>query len=591
MAGLSESGSDYEYDDSYTQLPTIHIPTWQEQEDARKARAQRVVDYWRSKEKNSFINQFRDQIKAPSFQTQARMEAVRTEVTEYFTHRYNIRFLKTMGSAFRYDSDGPSLFEEKDGQDGKPKRRFIVKHAPESGDNEVTWLRRLQGFPHIVNLLHAEGQADDFVFGLDGPPLGGDPMGLDPGPGGSFEFGVHGPPLGGDPLGLDPGPGGSFEFGVHGPPLGGDPLGLDLGLGGASDPGVGPSTAPAATGPATGSAGTDAGGDFFMRNADNGSDQNDSRSIFDPFWQWVSPPPPPPPLPSRAVMILEYLEGGDLGAMRQRFREAGRQPPIRFLWMVLGCLARACVAMAYHPYLPKGENEKIPDGKTPLNLVHTKLDPSHVLIGQVTTQDGEHMVSPIFKVCSFGGTELRDFPLWEEGEGIRDNMLWAAKTMQTIALPFSEDIDGDTGVFPEDSIDYTDPKRGKVLTAMSEELIDDQELSPSFKWAIARMMAISNDDPLSTLKDVLRLCETRIFRPEACYPGPLPEFFTDEAIMRVVFELVLSAPVDPPTPIDTTQSGQSNFSSRLQSIAQSTATAIIGGNGPPGPPGFPTGLV
>ncbi|KAK6069370.1 hypothetical protein SCUP515_09075 [Seiridium cupressi] len=578
MAGLSESGSDYDYDETYIQLPTIHIPTWQEQEDARKARAQRIEDYWRSKEKNSFINQFRDQIKVPSFQAQARMEAVRTEVTEYFTHRYNIRFLKTMGSAFHYDSDGPSLFEEKDGQDGKPKRRFIVKHAPESGDNEVTWLRRLQGLPHIVNLMHVEGQADDFVFGLDGPPLGGDPLGLDPGPGG-----------------------GGFVFGVHGPPLGGDPLGLDLGLGGASDPGIGPSTAPAATGPATGSAGTDAGGDFFMRNADNGSDQNDSGSIFDPFWRWVSPPPPPPPPPSRAVMILEYLEGGDLGAMRQRFREAGRQPPIRFLWMVLGCythtsaartiVARACVAMAYHPYLPKGENEKIPDGETPLNLVHTKLDPSHVLIGQVTTQDGEHMVSPILKVCSFGGSELRDFPLWEEGEGIRDNMLWAAKTMQTIALPFSEDIDLDTGVFPEDSIDYTDPKRGEILTAMSEELIDDLELSPSFKWAIARMMAISNDDPLSTLKDILRLCETRIYRPEACYPGPLPEFFTDEAIMSVVFELVLNAPVDPPAPIDTTQSGQSNFSSRLQSIAQSTATAILGGNAPPGPPGFPTGLV
>ncbi|KAH9991318.1 hypothetical protein F4779DRAFT_632039 [Xylariaceae sp. FL0662B] len=106
-------------------------------------------------------------------------------------------------------------------------------------------------------------------------------------------------------------------------------------------------------------------------------------------------------------VILEYLEGGTLGAFLQRI--GNRIIPNRILWRLFLCIVRACVAMAYPP--AAGRREEVRDSVVPSTLAHFDMHNDNFMFGNLNANSLEHSLVPILKLIDF------DLATDQEGEG------------------------------------------------------------------------------------------------------------------------------------------------------------------------------
>ncbi|KAI0123274.1 hypothetical protein BJ170DRAFT_713415 [Xylariales sp. AK1849] len=340
------------------------------------------------------------------------------------------------------------------------------------------------------------------------------------------------------------------------------------------------------------------GEDVDMHNADNmTSTRGLMGSLVNSLSQLVIRPPR---TPSRPTIVLEYLESSDLHALRQRFKEAGAQPPVGFLWRVLLCLLRACLGMACYPYIPAGERETIQEGMTPMQLIHGKLDCSHVLIGPLTPDDDEHGFFPRLKLSGFGHAELKDVPPGDhvdDGEGVRENLQAIGRVIETLACPHSDDIDEGDGLLALQNWEYEDDKWGTVVTKAHEDFIDNLSIPSHFSYQVCSLMARDPTD-MPTLEDLLRRCERAVrMTPEKLFPTGVPDIETDAAMQRMVQDIVLNIPaVAPPedntAQVDDTAPGRlAGVVARLPEVIDATLITLAGGqhepNGSQGPENIP----
>ncbi|KAK8069032.1 hypothetical protein PG994_005648 [Apiospora phragmitis] len=127
------------------------------------------------------------------------------------------------------------------------------------------------------------------------------------------------------------------------------------------------------------------------------------------------------------VLMMEYLENGDLAQLYYMTIKYGLVVPNRVLWSVLLCLVRAFIAMAYPRKADENAEpclEEIPgEGTQPLNLDHGDLHMGNVMIGDIASPSGdEHELVPILKLIDFGQAI-------ESQDGMRENLFKISKIM------------------------------------------------------------------------------------------------------------------------------------------------------------------
>ncbi|KAI1344452.1 kinase-like domain-containing protein [Xylariaceae sp. FL0016] len=104
------------------------------------------------------------------------------------------------------------------------------------------------------------------------------------------------------------------------------------------------------------------------------------------------------------VLVLEYLENGDLSRLYVRLWRRSRSLPNRILWAFFVCMIRACIAMAYPP--SRGLNarprlETVPSRIAPGPLEHHDLHAGNIMVG-AAGGEAEHALVPALKVIDFG---------------------------------------------------------------------------------------------------------------------------------------------------------------------------------------------
>ncbi|RYP40180.1 hypothetical protein DL767_001895 [Monosporascus sp. MG133] len=117
----------------------------------------------------------------------------------------------------------------------------------------------------------------------------------------------------------------------------------------------------------------------------------------------------------RPILVTEYVPNGTLGDMMKRVKESHGDAavPNRILWSIFLCLTRSMTALAYAlgnfcMVFNEGvriEDEFIPAGTEPINLVHGDLHLNNVVIGELDPRHSEHWLCPIIKLIDFGAAK------------------------------------------------------------------------------------------------------------------------------------------------------------------------------------------
>ncbi|KAI0136275.1 hypothetical protein BJ170DRAFT_677156 [Xylariales sp. AK1849] len=234
--------------------------------------------------------------------------------------------------------------------------------------------------------------------------------------------------------------------------------------------------------------------------------------------------------PSRPTLVLEYLPGGDLEQLRDRFAVAGAKVPNRLLWRFTLCLLRALVGFAYYERIPAGERERIPaDNPPPSRVCHNSMKGPNTLLGAVTPGDPEHGLVPSVKIIDFGRTAIED----EETEHPDGYGAMSGGGRRS----YLEDEDNR----------YTDPyTKTRFRTTANEQFIKNDDIAKGIKTLVCRLMALRAKQVIG-LSEALMAAEkavgASVQQNFSYYPGGVPANETDEAINELVKELVFDAPV------------------------------------------------
>ncbi|RYP50099.1 hypothetical protein DL768_004303 [Monosporascus sp. mg162] len=142
----------------------------------------------------------------------------------------------------------------------------------------------------------------------------------------------------------------------------------------------------------------------------------------------------------RPILVTEYVPNGTLGDMMKRVEESNKDAavPNRILWFIFLCLTRSIIALAY----PLGnfgvgfnedvpiEDEFIPAGTEPINLVHGDLHLNNVVIGELDPRHNEHWLCPIIKAAK---KLTLTHPRLGNKTGIAENIFSVGRVMQELA--------------------------------------------------------------------------------------------------------------------------------------------------------------
>ncbi|KAK7975569.1 SURF1 family-domain-containing protein [Apiospora arundinis] len=124
------------------------------------------------------------------------------------------------------------------------------------------------------------------------------------------------------------------------------------------------------------------------------------------------------------VLMMEYLDNGDLAQLYYRTIKYGLVVPNKVLWSIFLCLVRACVAMAYPGRTDENAGprlEEVPDDRTThLNLDHGDL---HMGNGDIASpSNSEHELVPVLKLIDFGQAN-------ENEDAVQENLFNTSKIM------------------------------------------------------------------------------------------------------------------------------------------------------------------
>ncbi|ETS78254.1 hypothetical protein PFICI_10316 [Pestalotiopsis fici W106-1] len=264
------------------------------------------------------------------------------------------------------------------------------------------------------------------------------------------------------------------------------------------------------------------------------------------------------------MMVLEYMAGGDLNDVRQRCREQDVLPPDRFLWALALCLMRACIGMAHHNTMVRGEKEEIPKSTFEhMNIAHGSMDLSQVLVGPLISDDDEHGLIPIFKLCGFGYTTTLDKDLGLDA--VAENMRGIGRIIETLASPQSNDLEEDTGLLSLQSWDYSNYYGESVITHVHDDFTDSDIISPTLQWLVAQQMAEDLDN-VPNLSHCLKECVDTVDRYARMTYKQTAKNRT-EVIKDFVRDVVLNAPVFQPMVKEPQSTG---IAERLPGIMEST---------------------
>ncbi|KAH9898657.1 kinase-like domain-containing protein [Xylariomycetidae sp. FL2044] len=98
------------------------------------------------------------------------------------------------------------------------------------------------------------------------------------------------------------------------------------------------------------------------------------------------------------MIVMEYLENGDLGEIIYRVRERETRIPNKVLWSFFYCLIQACQDMAQPP-VDRRENK---DDDNEVEIVHFDIDPLNVFIDKTDWTSDDHEVAPRIKLGDLG---------------------------------------------------------------------------------------------------------------------------------------------------------------------------------------------
>ncbi|KAK8012716.1 hypothetical protein PG991_010091 [Apiospora marii] len=512
----SGSGSDYDYteDTMYEGgLPVIDQFTREEQlkkarrrAEARRAQYERDEQRRRRLRRDALISRFERKRQTTNWQYDLRAARLHHEVLDYFEWRHRFRYLKTMrGVRPNRGGGGVSLFAEIDGNlggGGGEKRRVAVKYGilPQRLYDEIFWLQLFGKLEHVVNAVHLGDEEERrYLDMIEQARLEAE----------MEEGTVEKEDEEQDYMILDPEP-----------------------IEDVDDPGQG------AVDPIEQTA--DESASAFWDSILNNSFWNLNPMVLDqPEPSLVDPP-------SRPTIVLEYMESGNLHEFRKRMREAGVNPPNRFLWRVLRCLMRACAAMAWYEHYDMGERgrEYTIDWEEPENVAHGSLDLSHLLIGALTPNDIDHGLIPVVKMCSFGETEN----LPDNSRGLRQNQYAIGRIIQTLALPASLTADREAdGLLPLD-LGRTEFTPGQSIdSCIHDEFIAAPHVSFELKDFVTFLMAANVEDMWlldRLLQETVRLSSRTAAQDFEGQEVPPAE--TNEAIAQFVQDYMFNASANAP---------------------------------------------
>ncbi|KAK7954000.1 hypothetical protein PG996_014886, partial [Apiospora saccharicola] len=449
--------------------------------------------------RDALINRFDRKRQTTNWQYDLRAARLHHEVLDYFEYRHRFRYLKTMrGVQPNRDGGGVSLFAEIEGslnRGGSEKRRVAL----------------FEKLEHVVNVVHlGDEEKRRYLDMIEQARLQAE---RDENMDGTDEE--------------DEEEGEEENHVIHNAGPTGD----------ADNPGQGAV-------------------DPIVQTADESASAFWDSILNNSFWDLNpivldQPEPPSVSPPSRPTIVLEYMESGNLHEFRKRMREAGVNPPNRFLWRVLRCLMRACAGMAWYEHYDMGERglEYTVDWEEPENVAHGSLDLSHLLIGSLTPNDNDHELTPVLKMCSFGETEH----LPDNSRGLRQNQFAIGRIIQTLALPASRTADREVdGLLPLD-LGETEFRPGEYINScVHDEFIAAPHVSFELKDFVTSLMAANVEDMWSL--DQL-LGQTIQFSGRTAaqdFEGQeVPPAETNEAIAQFVQDYMFNAFTNPP-PLGTT---------------------------------------
>ncbi|RYP90730.1 hypothetical protein DL770_003125 [Monosporascus sp. CRB-9-2] len=158
----------------------------------------------------------------------------------------------------------------------------------------------------------------------------------------------------------------------------------------------------------------------------------------------IRPHPKNTQIRRRPILVTEYVSNGTLGDMMKRVEESDRDTavPNRILWFIFLCLARSITALAY----PLGnfgvgfneddpiEDEFIPAGTEPINLVHGDLHLNNVVIGELDPRHNKHWLCPVIKLIDFGAAKQLTLthPRLGNKTGIAENIFSVGLVMREL---------------------------------------------------------------------------------------------------------------------------------------------------------------
>ncbi|KAK8136280.1 hypothetical protein PG984_004220 [Apiospora sp. TS-2023a] len=522
----SGSGSDYDYteDDMYKGgLPVLdqntrerEIEELREAAEARRAQYERDEQQRRRLRRDALINRFDRKRQTTNWQYDLRVARLHHEVLDYFEYRHRFRYVKTMrGVQPNRNGGGVSLFAEIEGslnRGGSEKRRVAVKYGilTQRLYDEMYWLQLFEKLEHVVNVVHLGDEEERrYLDMIEQVRLQEEREDMD----------------GTDESDEEAGEGENSV--IHDAEPTGD----------ADSPGQG------AVDPIIQTA--DESASAFWDSILNNSFWNLNPIVLD------QPEPSAVNPPSQPTIVLEYMESGNLHEFRKRMREAGVNPPNRFLWRVLRCLMRACAGMAWYEHYDMGERgrEYTVDWEEPENVAHGSLDLSHLLIGSLTPNDNDHGLTPVLKMCSFGETEH----LIGNSRGLRQNQFAIGRIIQTLALPASRTADQEVdGLLPLD-LGETEFRPGEYINScVHDEFIAAPHVSFELKDFVTSLMAANVEDMWS-LDELLGQTIQFSGRTSAQdFEGQeVPPAETNEAIAQFVQDYMFNASTNPP-PLGTT---------------------------------------
>ncbi|CAJ2504394.1 Uu.00g117880.m01.CDS01 [Anthostomella pinea] len=147
------------------------------------------------------------------------------------------------------------------------------------------------------------------------------------------------------------------------------------------------------------------------------------------------------PLNDGMYVYMEWIENGSLDRLITRIRRQGLEIlPNRILWRFIMCLIRMCIAMAWPPPRPAGDNpqpvlEHVNPNIDPSGLVQDDFHPGNIMLGSLEDDPGEpeHSLVPILKLIDFGiSKELA--PLDPKDKALTRNIFDIGTIMASLVL-------------------------------------------------------------------------------------------------------------------------------------------------------------